>query len=93
MLNPDIALKPLTEWRISDRPITYPEAVAEMENRAAAIAQGGARELVWLRSIPPSIRRALRLTTPIRWTRAFPFFAPAAAANSLITGRVSAWAM
>ncbi len=34
-------------------PITYPEAVAEMENRAAAIAQGGARELVWLLEHPP----------------------------------------
>src|SRR5246127_4198376 len=53
MLNPDIALKPLTEWRISDRPVAYPAAVAEMEARAAAIAQGRARELVWLLEHPP----------------------------------------
>jgi lipoyl(octanoyl) transferase len=53
MLNPDIALKPLTEWRISDRPVAYPAAVAEMELRAAAIAEGRAQELVWLLEHPP----------------------------------------
>src|SRR3984885_5291712 len=53
MLNPDIALKPLTEWRISDRPVAYPAAVAEMEARAAAIAEGRAQELVWLLEHPP----------------------------------------
>lgn len=53
MLNPDIALKPLAEWRISDRPVAYPEAVAEMEARAAAIAEGQANELVWLLEHPP----------------------------------------
>lgn len=51
MLNSDLALKP--EWRISDRPVAYPEAVAEMEGRAAAIARGQARELVWLLEHPP----------------------------------------
>jgi lipoyl(octanoyl) transferase len=53
MLNPDIALKPLTEWRISDHPVAYPAAVAEMEARAAAIAEGRAQELVWLLEHPP----------------------------------------
>src|SRR5580698_4006998 len=53
MLNPDLALKPLTEWRISDRPVAYPAAVAEMEARAAAIAEGRAQELVWLLEHPP----------------------------------------
>ena len=41
------------EWRISDSPVPYPEAVAEMEARAAAIAAGAAPELVWLLEHPP----------------------------------------
>jgi len=41
------------EWRISDTPIPYPEAVAAMEERAAAIAAGSANELVWLLEHPP----------------------------------------
>ena len=41
------------EWRISDLPVPYGEAVAEMEARVAAIAEGRARELVWLLEHPP----------------------------------------
>jgi lipoyl(octanoyl) transferase len=41
------------EWRISDVPVPYPEAVALMESRAAAIAAGDAPELVWLLEHPP----------------------------------------
>src|SRR3954449_2639626 len=41
------------EWRISDAPVPYPEAVAEMEARVAAIAKGEAPELVWLLEHPP----------------------------------------
>src|SRR3954454_18301302 len=41
------------EWRISDAPVAYPEAVAEMEARVAAIAAGEAPELVWLLEHPP----------------------------------------
>ncbi len=41
------------EWRISDAPVGYPEAVAAMEARAAAIAAGEAAELVWLLEHPP----------------------------------------
>ncbi|MEZ0222589.1 MAG: lipoate-protein ligase B, partial [Tardiphaga sp.] len=41
------------EWRVSDAPIPYPDAVAEMEARAAAIADGTAPELVWLLEHPP----------------------------------------
>ncbi|HVV28205.1 MAG TPA: lipoyl(octanoyl) transferase LipB [Rhizomicrobium sp.] len=40
------------DWRISDRPVPYPEAVAEMESRAAAIADGTAGETVWLLEHP-----------------------------------------
>ncbi|MEN6544349.1 lipoyl(octanoyl) transferase LipB [Parvibaculum sp.] len=40
------------EWRVSDAPVPYDVAVAEMEARAAAIAEGKARELVWLLEHP-----------------------------------------
>ncbi|CAA7627598.1 lipoyl(octanoyl) transferase LipB [Magnetospirillum sp. SS-4] len=41
------------EWRISDRPVAYPDAVAEMEARVAAIRAGQAPELAWLLEHPP----------------------------------------
>jgi lipoyl(octanoyl) transferase len=41
------------EWRISDSPVDYLEAVATMEARAAAIAARQAPELVWLLEHPP----------------------------------------
>jgi len=41
------------EWRVSNRPVRYPEALAAMEARAAAIRAGTARELVWLLEHPP----------------------------------------
>jgi len=41
------------EWRISDAPVPYPDAVAAMEQRVAAIAAGEAAELVWLLEHPP----------------------------------------
>lgn len=44
---------PPVRWRISDEPVSYPQALAEMEARAAAIADGTADELVWLLEHPP----------------------------------------
>jgi lipoyl(octanoyl) transferase len=41
------------EWRVSDTPVSYPEALAGMEERAAAVAAGEAGELVWLLEHPP----------------------------------------
>jgi lipoyl(octanoyl) transferase len=41
------------DWRISDSPVDYLEAVAAMEARATAIASGEASELVWLLEHPP----------------------------------------
>jgi len=41
------------EWRISAAPVPYPEAVTEMESRAADIADQKAAELVWLLEHPP----------------------------------------
>jgi len=44
---------PGVEWRVSSAPVAYPDAVAAMEARAAAIAAGEARELIWLLEHPP----------------------------------------
>jgi lipoyl(octanoyl) transferase len=44
---------PAVDWRISEAQILYPDAVAEMESRVAAIAAGDAPELVWLLEHPP----------------------------------------
>ena len=41
------------EWRRDEAPVPYPEAIATMEARAAAIRDDGARELVWLLEHPP----------------------------------------
>jgi len=41
------------EWRVSPGLTPYPEALAEMEARAAAIRAGEAPELVWLLEHPP----------------------------------------
>jgi lipoyl(octanoyl) transferase len=40
-------------WAVSTRPVAYPVAVAAMEARAAAIAEGRAGELIWLLEHPP----------------------------------------
>jgi lipoyl(octanoyl) transferase len=44
---------PIPEWQVAPGLTPYPEAVAFMEERAAAIADGTARELVWLVEHPP----------------------------------------
>lgn len=41
------------EWRISDAAVAYPEALAFMEERAAAIRRGTAPQCVWLLEHPP----------------------------------------
>lgn len=40
-------------WRISDEPVAYPQAVAAMEQRVAAILAKEATQLVWLLQHPP----------------------------------------
>src|SRR5690606_31507153 len=47
------SLQPAVGWRVSDAPVAYPEALAFMEARAKAIAEGEAGELVWLLEHPP----------------------------------------
>ena len=44
---------PSPEWRISDSPVEYPDALTFMETRAAAIRDGTASECVWLLEHPP----------------------------------------
>jgi lipoyl(octanoyl) transferase len=41
------------EWRVSDAPVPYEEALRFMEERAAAIREGSARECIWLLEHPP----------------------------------------
>jgi lipoyl(octanoyl) transferase len=50
-LNAPARLPP--EWKISDQPVAYPAALAGMEARVAAIAEGTASEQVWLLEHPP----------------------------------------
>jgi lipoyl(octanoyl) transferase len=44
---------PDIEWRVDTASVPYPEALADMEARAAAIRAGDARERVWLLEHPP----------------------------------------
>jgi lipoyl(octanoyl) transferase len=41
------------EWRVSEAPVAYDDALRFMEERAAAIRAGSARECVWLLEHPP----------------------------------------
>ncbi|MCH2075524.1 MAG: lipoyl(octanoyl) transferase LipB [Rhodobacteraceae bacterium] len=43
----------MVEWRISKDLVSYEDALAEMEARAAAIRNDGAEELVWFLEHPP----------------------------------------
>ena len=43
----------MVEWRISDVPVAYPDALAWMEARVEAIIAGEADECVWLLEHPP----------------------------------------
>jgi len=48
-----LAPEEAVEWRITDAPVPYPEAIAAMEARVAAIAAREAPEQVWLLEHPP----------------------------------------
>src|SRR3954447_18162190 len=41
------------EWRISNEPVPYAEALSFMEQRAAAIREGATSECIWLLEHPP----------------------------------------
>ncbi|MDE2285337.1 MAG: lipoyl(octanoyl) transferase LipB [Hyphomicrobiales bacterium] len=44
---------PPAEWYVSEKPVDYDVALAEMTARAEAVARGEAAELVWLLEHPP----------------------------------------
>jgi lipoyl(octanoyl) transferase len=44
---------PAVEWVVAEGLVAYPDAVAEMERLAAAIAEGHAAECIWLVEHPP----------------------------------------
>lgn len=44
---------PIPEWIVAGGQVPYPDAVAFMEDRATAIAEGRARECLWLVEHPP----------------------------------------
>ena len=46
-------IPPDIEWRVSEAPVPYEEALAFMEQRAAAIREGSASECIWLLEHPP----------------------------------------
>jgi lipoyl(octanoyl) transferase len=66
-------IEPLSpEWRLSDQPVAYEEALAAMEARVAEIRAGRAGELVWLLEHPPlytagTSARAADLLQPVRF--------------------------
>lgn len=49
----DYASPAAVEWRVENNLVPYPHALEAMEQRAAAIAEGTAPELVWLLEHPP----------------------------------------
>jgi lipoyl(octanoyl) transferase len=63
------------EWRISDSPVDYLQAVATMEARAAAIAAREAPELVWLLEHPPLYTSGTSGRTADLLDARFPLFA------------------
>lgn len=48
-----VALPSAPRWQVSPGLTPYPEALASMEERAAAIHSGGAEERIWLLEHPP----------------------------------------
>ncbi|PKP63402.1 MAG: lipoate-protein ligase B [Alphaproteobacteria bacterium HGW-Alphaproteobacteria-8] len=60
------------QWLIADSPVPYPQALATMEARVAAIRAGTADELVWLLEHPPlytagTSARSADLLDPLRF--------------------------
>ena len=74
----------------SDAPMAYEAAVAEMEARAAAIAGGKRRELVWLLEHPPLYTAGTSAGAGDLLETRFPVSRPGAAARRPITARASA---
>jgi lipoyl(octanoyl) transferase len=65
---------PAPEWAISEGLTPYPEALAAMEARVAAIREGRAGELVWLVEHPPSYTAGTSATPEGLVEARFPVF-------------------
>ena len=53
MTLPTATVQPVIEWALSDARVPYTDAMAIMAQRANDIANGNARELIWLLEHPP----------------------------------------
>jgi lipoyl(octanoyl) transferase len=62
------------EWRVSDGLVPYAEALADMEERAAAVRAGEASERVWLLEHPPCSPPAPAPTGELFNPHGFPVF-------------------
>jgi lipoyl(octanoyl) transferase len=69
-----MAAQPDIEWRIEPNPVPYPDAIAAMEKRAAAVAEGRARELIWLLEHPPVYTAGTSADPAELLDRRFPVF-------------------
>ncbi len=65
---------PPVEWVVADGLVPYPDAVAEMERLAAAIADGTARERIWLVEHPPLYTAGTSARPADLLERRFPVF-------------------
>ena len=81
-------LRPV-EWRRDDGPVPYETALAVMEARAAAVAEGTASELVWLIEHPPLYTAGTSAKPAQLIEAASRSMLPGAAASSPITARAS----
>ena len=52
-MEPAVSTAHTVRWRVSDAPVAYPDALAAMQDQAAAIRTAGAEETVWLLQHPP----------------------------------------
>src|SRR5213083_532139 len=81
------------EWRISDAPVPYPDAIAAMDARVADIAAQKAPELVWLLEHPPLYTSGTSGKPADLIDPRFPIFATGRGGSSPITAPASGWPM
>lgn len=62
------------DWEVSEAQVSYPDALARMEARQAAIHEGRAQELVWLLEHPPLYTGGTSADPAELLSRQFPVF-------------------
>jgi len=75
------------EWKVSRRPVTYGEAVRQMENRVERIRRTKARELVWLLEHPALYTAGTSAKDADLLDARFPVFKSGRAVSTPITAR------